>query len=135
MASVAVLLTWLAATPTASSVLNLNGTSHYTPDQVVVALYTDVSVKKLTPFTYLEFSGPTVSESDSSSVVARFLSLDDVFSEAYLATVLISGADEAPLVLEEDAEAYLDGSDILSAQLNGTIPPGLYFLHPDGTIT
>lgn len=135
MASVAVLLTWLAATAAASSVLNLNGTSYYTPDQVVAALDTEVSVKSLTPFTYLEFSGPTVGESDISSVVASFLSSDDVFSEAFLATILLSGADEAPLKLDEDAEAYLDGSGILSAPLNGTIPPGPYFLHPDGSIT
>lgn len=135
MASVALLLTSVVAVATASSVFDLNGTAYYTPDQAVAALDTNSSVKSLTPFTYLDFADSTVGGPDISSVIASFISSDDVFSEAFLSTVLLSAEDDATVKLKDDAEAYFDGSNILSGSLNGTLLSGPYILHPDGSIT
>lgn len=122
MASVLLAVAALSAIAKASSVLNLNGTSYYSPDQAVATLDVDKPVTSITPFTYFnESSG------DLTSTIASFLSTDDVFSDAFLNTVLVSATGET--------DTYLESSKILSGSLNGTLRPGPYFIYPDGSIT
>ncbi|ETN42106.1 uncharacterized protein HMPREF1541_04045 [Cyphellophora europaea CBS 101466] len=125
----------LATAAAASSVLQLNGTSYYTPDLVEATLEGDALVQKTTPFTFLEFADAACSEADVSALVGNFLTKDDVFTEPFLATVLLSTESGAPVELAEDAKSYLEQSAVLHGSLNGTLRPGPYFLHPDGTIT
>lgn len=128
MALLALSTLMLVANAAASSVVLLNGTSFYTPDQVVASLDADVAVTTVTPFTY--FSDEFAGEADISTAVNSFLSKDDVFTEAFLGTVLLPGTDSAASCL-----SYFDDAKILNAPLNGTLRSGPYFLHPDGSVT
>jgi hypothetical protein len=129
MASRVFLSLLLGTGATASSVLILNGTSYYTPDKVAANLDAEQLVTILTPFTYFAPEQDSTADFDISATVNGFLSSDDVFSEAFLETVLL---DSGSL---ESAAAYLESSTVLQATVNGTLRSGPYFLHPDGSIT
>lgn len=129
------LLLGLISAASASIVLQLNGTSYYSPDTVAATIQSSSPlVMKATPFAYLG----TVNTTNLSSTIDSFYSKDDVFSKSFLGTVLVNGNISAnqfsDLPIPVTTVQVLElGSDDLS--LNGTLLPGPYFLHPDGSVT
>lgn len=124
----------------ASYVLQLNGTSYYSPDQVEATIRYNGKVGRTPiPLTFLSVSRPTVSQADISSEVERFIDHDDVFSEAFLSTVLIASANGSNVELSPDCASFGGNSSTIRAlsasDLFGSLRSGPYILYPDGSIT
>jgi hypothetical protein len=119
----------------ASVVQHLNGTSYYSPDATAAVLQSSSPlVLKVTPFTYLG----AVNQTSLFTTINQFLSKDDVFSAAFLGTVLVdsnvSASQFKNLPVPVESVQVLDlALDTMS--LNGTLLRGPYFLSPDGSIT
>jgi len=128
----------IALGASASSVLQLNGTSYYTPDVVFASLPCSTEVKVPTPFTYLTFSDTTITSSILQAKVSEFLETDDVFSPSFLETVYVTSTISPEVELAQDAKDYLTSVGCKSMEtiyLHSSVASGPYILHPSGSIT
>ncbi|VUC28246.1 unnamed protein product [Clonostachys rosea] len=125
----------------ASTVLQLNGSSIYSPDSTETFINTpELHVKSTTPFTYLSFKGPNITLQDFTSEIHRFLSTDDVFNPAFLSTIVVTWPNTTTIRLSPEARTFINNtwaSNVvtLPASKCPLLRPGPYFLHPDQSVT
>ncbi|PNS21577.1 aspartyl/glutamyl-tRNA(Asn/Gln) amidotransferase, A subunit [Sphaceloma murrayae] len=120
----------------ASYVLQLNGTSYYSPDNTEGTIRQRKTARSPTPFTYIVSSKAVVTAGDIDAAVQGFLSSDDVFSEAFLTTIFVASTNGSSPKLSPDCDTY--GANSSTIQAIPTLPDtrsGPYILHPDGSFT
>lgn len=130
------MFTLAAVSVQATSVFQLNGTSYYSPDIVVATLNFNQylsSVWDPRPFTYVSFPTTTVTARTLGKTISSFLSVDDVFSESFLETLVL----DSSTILSSDAKTYLStiGCSKIHRMPTSPLMSGPYLLHPSGSIT
>ena len=119
----------LAATAGASTVLQLNTTSYYSPDLVAATLdfgNEPLSITEVLLITYLSSPEAATAESLKSSIVS-FLADDDVYSESFLSTLVLGGSS----TLAEEVDAYLFSIGCIEVHIasDADLNPVPYLLH------
>ncbi|OAL03478.1 amidase signature enzyme [Phaeosphaeriaceae sp. SRC1lsM3a] len=126
----------LAAITEASTVLQINSTSYYSPDLVTATLQFDDEASSIPgplPATYLSLSETSTTVESLRSTIEDFLSSDDVFSEYFLSTVVLGGSGD----ISDAAAGYLRnmGCGTILRTESSNLMPGPYMLHASGAVT
>ena len=126
----------LVAAVNATSVFELNATSYYSPDLIDATLdfgNESWAIAESTPITYLSLPETSITADLLKSIISKFLSDDDVFSESFLKTLVLGGSS----ILSDDAKTYLGSLDCLKIfETSSTgLVSGPYVLHPSGAVT
>ncbi|KAJ4259752.1 hypothetical protein NW762_007683 [Fusarium torreyae] len=119
----------------ASTILQLNGTTYYSPDypagSVSIAKDSSSAPAGVLPATYLSKSPASVQ--DLKKQFVQLLEGDDVISESFLSTIILS--TEAQLSTEVKGYLKSAGVAVFIASSKPKLPSGPYFLHPSGSLT
>jgi Asp-tRNA(Asn)/Glu-tRNA(Gln) amidotransferase A subunit family amidase len=126
----------LAALAEASTVLQVNSTSYYSPDLITATLQLEDGASDIQgplPATYMLVREAGTTAESLQSTIANFLSNDDVFSEYFLSTVVLGGPGD----ISDAASDYLKtlGCGSILRTTHSDLMPGPYMLHSAGAVT
>jgi len=136
--SLIVAIVCLFAVAEASVVLSLNGTQYFSPDIFAASIKAGASAPlptEPTPATVFSVSQDVITANLLESMIAQFLNIDDVFSESFLSSVILS--TKGDVTMADDVVPYLDAIGCNAAYFENQldVPSGPYFLHPSGSLT
>ncbi|RSL44346.1 hypothetical protein CEP51_016236, partial [Fusarium floridanum] len=117
----------------ASTVLQLNGTTYYSPDSPEGSVRIEKSSRldNVLPVTYInEFPS---SVQDLQKKVTELLDGDDVISNYFLSTLILP----SNVHVSSEVKQYLKsaGTSTFVSTSAGKLPSGPYFLHPSGQLS
>ncbi|KAH6888439.1 amidase signature domain-containing protein [Thelonectria olida] len=117
----------------ASTVLQLNGTSFYSPEFVAgsVSIGKHSKLDNVLPATYLNKLPSSVN--DLEKKLKEFLDGDDVISSSFLSTLILPVGAQLSNTIKQHLKST--GVEIFVSTSQGDLPPGPYFLHPSGSFT
>ncbi|KAM5342409.1 hypothetical protein ACJ41O_013375 [Fusarium nematophilum] len=118
----------------ASTILQLNGTTYYSPDLLAGSVSTKTAPSRDNVLPAIYLSRLPASVPDLETQMAELLGGDDVTSPSFLSTIILP----ANTRLSSEVKHHLKSTGITSFVLNslpGKLPSGPYFLHPSGDLT
>ncbi|KAF4968356.1 hypothetical protein FSARC_4302 [Fusarium sarcochroum] len=119
----------------ASTILQLNGTTYYSPEylagSVSIAKASSSAPADVLPATYLSKSPASVQ--DLKKQLVQLLEGDDVISESFLSTIILPKGAQVPAELRRYLKSA--GVAVFVASSRPKLPSGPYFLHPSGSLT
>lgn len=127
---------YLAALAKASTVFQLNSTSYYAPDHITATINAtngSWDITEPTPFTYLVLPDSNFSVSFLNSTISTFLAEDDVFSESFLTTLVVSGNFSLNDSSTEDFLSSI-GCENFYTVPRAELTSGPYLLSPSGDV-
>ncbi|KAF4464132.1 amidase signature enzyme [Fusarium albosuccineum] len=125
----------LAQAACASTILQLNGTTYFSPDvpagRIDVSYFSCPKTLHVQPATYLDKTPSSVDELETR--ISELLEGDDVLSRSFVSTLILPPGTTIPKTVKSHLRSTGTRVEVLTSKRD--LPPGPYFLHPSGSVS